>query len=235
MCAVLPRSCPMCILKLPLDPFRRYPAKSSLKSDKNYSLVGANTGSLKSLGTQLFVLVGDHVDAQRELIDVRALSSEIEDTNLRVRNTTVESGLRVWLIEFVNSRSRAYNHSSQLQKHRDAPMREFPPLQVVKWRIYSPMASITFWGHKRELHAPCSCSSGNILLVGVPSWMISSWRVVGYLVRWSCKVEGSSMFMRLARFEISKTPSRLAKVCNPIRTTDFVECPTGDSDRHNSD
>lgn len=44
------------------------------------SLVGANTCGLKSLGTQLLVLVGDEVNAERELIDVGSLASEIEDT-----------------------------------------------------------------------------------------------------------------------------------------------------------
>ena len=62
-----------------------------------HSLVGANTGSLQSLGAQLFIFVGDQVDAERELVDVRTLSAKIEDTDLWVRDTTVESGLRVWL------------------------------------------------------------------------------------------------------------------------------------------
>ena len=70
-----------------------YPSISSWMS----SLVGANTGSLQSLGAQLFILVGDHVDAERELVDVRLLSAKIEDTDLWVGDTTVESGLRVWL------------------------------------------------------------------------------------------------------------------------------------------
>lgn len=61
------------------------------------SLVGANAGSFQSLGRQLFVLVGDHVNAEREIIDIGLLSSEIEDSNLWVGNTTVESGLRIWL------------------------------------------------------------------------------------------------------------------------------------------
>jgi acyl dehydratase len=45
-----------------------------------YSLVGANTSSFQSLGAQLFVLVGDQVDAERELVDIRTLSAEIKDT-----------------------------------------------------------------------------------------------------------------------------------------------------------
>jgi hypothetical protein len=45
----------------------------------------------------LFILVGDHVDAERELIDVRTLTAEIEDTDLWVGDTTVETRLRIRL------------------------------------------------------------------------------------------------------------------------------------------
>jgi hypothetical protein len=48
----------------------------------DHVLVGANTGSFKSLGTQLLVLVGDEVDAERELIDTSTLAAEIEDSDL---------------------------------------------------------------------------------------------------------------------------------------------------------
>lgn len=46
----------------------------------DHVLVGANTGGFKSLGTQLLVLVGDEVDAERELIDTSTLAAKIEDT-----------------------------------------------------------------------------------------------------------------------------------------------------------
>jgi hypothetical protein len=45
-----------------------------------HSLVGANTGSFESLRAQLFILVGDHVDAEGEFVDIGALSAEIEDS-----------------------------------------------------------------------------------------------------------------------------------------------------------
>lgn len=61
------------------------------------SLVGANTGSLKSLRAQLLVLVGDEVDAQREVIDVGTLATQVEDANLGVGDTTVEARLGVRL------------------------------------------------------------------------------------------------------------------------------------------
>lgn len=46
----------------------------------DHVLVGANTGGFKSLGTQLLVLVGDEVDAERELIDTSTLAAEIENS-----------------------------------------------------------------------------------------------------------------------------------------------------------
>jgi hypothetical protein len=61
-------------------------------------LVGADTGSFKGLGTQLFVLVGNHVHAEREFVDIGTLSSKIEDTDLGVRHTTVESRFGIWLV-----------------------------------------------------------------------------------------------------------------------------------------
>ena len=109
--------------------------ESILSGNLHKVLVGANTGSLKSLGTQLFVLVGDHVDAERELIDVRALASEIEDTNLRVWNTTVEPGLRVWLAEVVSSQFGEHFHIPRLQKHRRPAVRKIPSHAVAKGRI----------------------------------------------------------------------------------------------------
>ena len=60
-------------------------------------LVGANTGGLEGLRAQLLILVGDHVDAEREVIDGSALAAKIEDTNLGVGDTTVEARLRVRL------------------------------------------------------------------------------------------------------------------------------------------
>ena len=60
-------------------------------------LVGADTGSLESLGAQLLVLVGHQVDAEREVIDGSALAAEIEDADLGVGDTTVEPGLGVGL------------------------------------------------------------------------------------------------------------------------------------------
>jgi hypothetical protein len=56
-------------------------------------LVGANSGSLESLRRELLVLVGDEVAAEGEVIDGSLLSSEVVDSDLGVRDTTVVSGL----------------------------------------------------------------------------------------------------------------------------------------------
>ena len=58
--------------------FRVPPSFSSLCD----VLVRANTGGLEGLGAQLLILVGDEVDAGWELVDVRTLTAEIEDTDL---------------------------------------------------------------------------------------------------------------------------------------------------------
>ena len=60
-------------------------------------LVGTDTGSFEGFGGKLFVFVGDHVDAKREVVHRSLLTTQIEDTNLGVGNTTVEPGLRVRL------------------------------------------------------------------------------------------------------------------------------------------
>lgn len=62
-------------------------------------LVGANTGGLEGLGTQLLILVGDEVDAEREVVDVRTLAAQVEDADLGIGDTTVEPGLGVGLVE----------------------------------------------------------------------------------------------------------------------------------------
>lgn len=68
-----------------------------LSAGLDHVLVGANTGGLEGLRAQLLVLVGHHVDAEREVIDRSLLATEIKDTNLGVGDTTVEPGLGVGL------------------------------------------------------------------------------------------------------------------------------------------
>jgi hypothetical protein len=77
-----------------------------LTGDLHEVLVGANTGGFESLGGQLLVLVGDQVDTGGEVVHVGLLTTKIEDTNLRVGNTTVEPGLGVGLVLAVAVASR---------------------------------------------------------------------------------------------------------------------------------
>ena len=60
-------------------------------------LVRADTGGFEGFGGQLFVLVGNHVDAERKFIDVGTLAAQIENTNLGIGDTAVEAGLGIWL------------------------------------------------------------------------------------------------------------------------------------------
>lgn len=61
----------------------------------DHVLVAANTSSLQGFGAELLILVGDQVHAQREVLDARLLLSKIEDTDLRVGNSTTEPRFRV--------------------------------------------------------------------------------------------------------------------------------------------
>jgi len=61
-------------------------------------LVGADASGFKGFRAQLFVLIGNHVHAKREFVDIGTLSSEIEDADLGVRDTTVESRLGIGLV-----------------------------------------------------------------------------------------------------------------------------------------
>ena len=51
-------------------------------------LVGADTGSFKGLTRELFVLVGDKMGAEREVIDGCALAAQVEDPDLGPRSAT---------------------------------------------------------------------------------------------------------------------------------------------------
>lgn len=78
-----------------------------LSGELDKVLVGANTGGLKGLGAQLLILVGDEVDAEREVVNVGLLATKIEDSDLGVGDTTVEPGLGIRL-EFTMSAIRQF-------------------------------------------------------------------------------------------------------------------------------
>jgi hypothetical protein len=60
-------------------------------------LVGANAGRLEGFRAQLLILVRDHVNAQGEVINSRALSAKVENADLGIGHTTVEPRLRIRL------------------------------------------------------------------------------------------------------------------------------------------
>jgi len=81
------------------DDVERVNAKSHVESvlshEFHHVLVGANTGGFQGLGGELFVLVGDHVDAKRELVDARSFTTQIVNTNLRIGDTPAKPRLGV--------------------------------------------------------------------------------------------------------------------------------------------
>jgi len=64
----------------------------------DHVLVGLNTGGLESLGGDLLELAGDAVEGDGELIDASATTSNVEVTDLRVRDTTAETALGEGLV-----------------------------------------------------------------------------------------------------------------------------------------
>jgi hypothetical protein len=56
-------------------------------------LVGTNTTGLESFRAQLLVLIGDHMNAKRKLINIGSLSPKVEDADLGIGDATIETGL----------------------------------------------------------------------------------------------------------------------------------------------
>lgn len=66
----------------------------SLLADVDHEvLVAGDTGSLKSLGRDLLLLAGDHVDTAGEGVNISRLLAKIEDAKLAIGHTTAETGL----------------------------------------------------------------------------------------------------------------------------------------------
>ena len=73
-------------------------------SSKHNVLVGADARRLQSLGAQLLILVRNQVDAQGKVIDAGTFPAKVEDSDFRVRHTSIESRLgirlRRWLRQY---------------------------------------------------------------------------------------------------------------------------------------
>ena len=54
-------------------------------------LIGANTSGFESFRGELFVFIGDHVHAEGKFVDIGSLAAQIEDTDLGIGDTAVET------------------------------------------------------------------------------------------------------------------------------------------------
>ncbi len=61
-------------------------------------LVGADTSGFQGFGRKLFILVRDEMNAERELVNVGLLATQVVDPDLRIRDTATEAGLRIRLV-----------------------------------------------------------------------------------------------------------------------------------------
>lgn len=144
-------------------------------------LVGANTGGLEGLGAQLLILVGDEVDAEREVVDNGTLAAKIEDANLGVGDTTVEArlGVRLYQKRQVSDQfSFASHFLSREEAKFSCPLRElrFPSVHclvrltvdIQNFFVRPVFTSLAIFGRfasgkisQIEFILPCSCSSGS--------------------------------------------------------------------------
>jgi len=69
--------------------------ESVLAHELDHVFVGANTGGFQGFGGELFILVGNHVDAERELIDSSPLTSQIVNTDLGIGDTPAKPRLGI--------------------------------------------------------------------------------------------------------------------------------------------
>ena len=118
-------------------------------------LVGADAGGFEGFGGQLLVLIGDHVHAEGEFVDVGTLAAQIENADFGIGHTAVEAGLGIWLWEdsdlavFLNDREEGSWEA------------------CAACIVSCPQKAQS--AESREVHSPCSCSSDSILLDDVPS------------------------------------------------------------------
>ena len=61
-------------------------------------LVALNTGSFKGFTADLLLFHGDDVDAVGKFFDVGSTAANVVGAQLRVRHTTAEAALWVWLV-----------------------------------------------------------------------------------------------------------------------------------------
>ena len=69
-----------------------------LAGELGHVLVAGNSRRLESLAGNVFLLPGDEVDAEGELVDALLLHADVIDSDLRVGHTAAEAGFRVGLV-----------------------------------------------------------------------------------------------------------------------------------------
>lgn len=67
-----------------------------------HELVGSNSGGFESFRCDLFLLSGYEMDAVGEVVEHSLLVSDIVDSKLRIGDSSVVSGLGVWLVLLVS-------------------------------------------------------------------------------------------------------------------------------------
>lgn len=94
----------------------------------HHVLVGADTGGLQGLRRQLLVLIRHHVAAERELVHLRLLPTQVEDADFRVGDPAAEARLGVRLVLTVPvTASRATTHGDGRR------LRSASPRPATKW------------------------------------------------------------------------------------------------------
>ena len=76
--------------------------ESVLTSLVLHVFVGSNTGSFEGLRGDLLLLTRDEMDTVRELVVGSLLSSDVVNSELRVRDTSVVARLRIRLVLLVS-------------------------------------------------------------------------------------------------------------------------------------
>ncbi len=77
-----------------------------LSGGLGHVLVACNTGSFKRLGGELLLLIGHEMRRERKLVDACLLTTEIEDSDFRVRYTPAVPRFRVRLVLAISIATR---------------------------------------------------------------------------------------------------------------------------------
>lgn len=101
--------------------------ESELTGIHLHVLVSSNTGSLKSLRGNLFLLVRNKMDAAWEFVPMRLLLSSIINTHLWVWHTTVEARFWIWFVFLVSVATR-WSSSHFYKIITNLPLISFPLL-----------------------------------------------------------------------------------------------------------